>query len=179
MLLAARLSPGAARSAILRAAAALARHDAYDCYRQTRLALAALAAVVGATPFGERLRRAAACDADHEAAVARAARWVRDLTRPDARIATVTKWDPTLLRLARRRGRQFPDRRLLPDGYPADDRSAVEQLELARECGLTHLVFTSATAWWLEHYAGFGEHLAASSVLIHHDDDCRIYDLRR
>jgi len=178
-LSAARLSPRAARPAVRRAAGALARGDEYGCYRQTRLALASLAAVVGETPFGERLRRAAAWNEDYEATLARAARRIREVTRPDARIATVTKWDPTLLRLAHRRGAQFPDRRRFPDGYPTDDRAAVAQLELARETGLTHLVFIRTTAWWLDHYAGFREHLSASARLVHDDSDCRIYDLCR
>jgi hypothetical protein len=44
---------------------------------------------------------------------------------------------------------QFPDRRIQPDGYPRDGATVVAQL---RATGATHVVFTSATAWWPEHY---------------------------
>jgi cytosine/adenosine deaminase-related metal-dependent hydrolase len=158
---------------------AIARGDDYGCYTSTRAGLAGLADLVGPTPYGERLRRSAAPDPVYEASLERIARHLRAATTDDACVATVTKWDPTLLRLAGRRGLQFPDRRLLPDGYPRDDRTAVEHLELIRAAGATHLVFTWATAWWLDHYPQFGDHLAGRCRLVRHDDDCLIYELRR
>ena len=53
----------------------------------------------------------------------------------------MTKWDPTLLRLSRRHGVQFPDRRQMPDGYPRTGAEVVAHLELLRRRGVTHLVF--------------------------------------
>jgi glycosyl transferase family 2 len=179
-LTAARLAPAApAGRQIAHLLVAIARGDDDGCYRHARAGLAKLADLVGPTPYGERLRTAAASDPVYEASLERTARHLRAATTADARVATVTKWDPTLLRLAGRRGSQFPDRRLLPDGYPRDGDVAVEQLELARESGTTHLAFTWATSWWLEHYPQLADHLAARYRLVQHDDDCVIYDLRR
>jgi hypothetical protein len=173
------VAPPRAWPPLLRVAAALTRGDSYAGYQAAKRALAILAPMVGETPFGERLANSASRDADYEASLARAASRIRASTPGDARIATVTKWDPTLLRLARRAGEQFPDRRELTDGYPSDDRAAVRQLELTRSRGCTHLVFTWATEWWLDYYPGFRDVLDASSRLIHRDDDCLIYELRR
>ena len=46
-------------------------------------------------------------------------------------------------------GSSSPIARLLPDGYPRDDATAVAHLELIRAAGVTHLVFTWDVAWWL------------------------------
>ncbi len=178
-LVAGQLAPGAVRRQAFGLLVAIARGDDYGCYTSTREGLAALADLVGPTPYGERLRRSTAPDPVYEASLQRTAHHLRAATSADACVASVTKWDPTLLRLAGRRGLQFPDRRLLPDGYPRDDRTAVEHLELIRAAGATHLVFTWATAWWLVHYPQFGDHLAGSYRLVRHDDDCLIYELRR
>jgi hypothetical protein len=64
-------------------------------------------------------------------------------------LASVTKWDPTVLALSGRSGMQFPDRRVQPDGYPRDGAAVIAQL---RATGATFVVFTAATAWWPEHY---------------------------
>jgi hypothetical protein len=178
-LVAGQLAPGAVGRHAFGLLVAIARGDDYGCYTSTRAGLAGLADLVGPTPYGERLRKSAAPDPVYEASLERIARHLRAATSTDARVATVTKWDPTLLRLTGRRGLQFPDRRLLPDGYPRDDRAAVEHLELIRAAGATHLVFTWATAWWLDHYPQFADHLAGRYRLVRHDDDCVIYELRR
>jgi len=178
-LVAGQLAPGAVGRHAVGLLVAIARGDDYGCYTSTRAGLAGLADLVGPTPYGERLRRSAARDPVYEASLERIAHHLRAATSAEACVATVTKWDPTLLRLAGRRGLQFPDRRLLPDGYPRDDRTAVEHLELIRARGATHLVFTWATAWWLDHYPQFGDHLAGRYRLVRHDDDCVIYELCR
>jgi hypothetical protein len=54
----------------------------------------------------------------------------------------------------------------------------IAHLEFLRTRGVTHLVFTSASTWWLEHYAAFGEHLETGYRTLHRDGDCVIYDLR-
>ena len=41
-----------------------------------------------------------------------------------------------------------------PDGYPRDGATVVAQL---RATGATHVVFTSATAWWAGHYPELGD----------------------
>lgn len=177
VLLAGGLAPGAVGRQLPRLLVAIARGDDYGCYRSTKEALADLGDLVGDTPYGKRLRRSAATDPVYEASLERAAGHLRAATTRDACVATVTKWDPTLLWLAGRRGLQFPDRRLLAEGYPRDDEAAVEHLELTRAAGATHLVFTWATAWWLDHYPEFGAHLADRYRLLRRDADCVIYDL--
>jgi hypothetical protein len=99
------------------------------------------------------------------------------VTPPRARVASVTKWDPTMLALSGRRGLQFPDRRRMPDGYPRDDRAAVEHLELLAAGGVTHIAFTAATCWWLDQYPALGLHLHARGRLLHRDADCLVYQL--
>jgi hypothetical protein len=140
--------------------------------------LAALAEQLGPTRYGARLRVAASVEPLYEQTVIRVAQRVRRLTPRNAHVATVTKWDPTLLWLSGRGGVQFPDRRQMPDGYPRDAQAVIAHLEFLRDRGVTHLVFTSATTWWLDHYAAFAEHLETAYRTLSRDADCVIYDLR-
>jgi hypothetical protein len=96
----------------------------------------------------------------------------------DGCVGAVAKWDPALLTLSGRRGRNFPDRRTLPDGYPADSAAAVAHLEEQRRDGLSHLVVPSPSRWWLEHYDGLAAHLDARHRRVHDDGDCLVFDLR-
>ena len=107
----------------------------------------------------------------------RAARIVRRVVPAGACVGAVTKWDPTLLAMCHRRGRNFPDRRTLPDGYPADSAAAVEHLEEQRRGGLSHLVIPSVSFWWLEHYGGLATHLESHHRRLWGDEDCVVFDL--
>jgi hypothetical protein len=158
-------------------ALAIVRGDDYAAHRHTNALVAQLAAELEGTRYGAHL---AACKADPawEAALARIAATVRAVTPPDAVVGTVTKWDPTLLRLSGRRGRNFPDRGTLPDGYPPDSDAAVAHLEQQRADGLSHLVLPSASFWWLHHYAGLAARLRAAGPPVHADDECVVFDLR-
>jgi hypothetical protein len=83
---------------------------------------------------------------------------------------------PTLLVHSGRAGTNFPDRVLLPDGYPRDGAAAVEHLEaLRRRNGLTHVVVPAVSAWWLEHY---GELASAWGRRPSRTRDCRIFSLQ-
>jgi hypothetical protein len=128
---------------------ATARRDDLVSHRLTKDVLRMLAARLEGTRYGARLAAAVASDPAWDAVQARVAEQVRRLTPRAAVLATVTKWDPTVLALSGRRGLQFPDRRVQPDGYPRDGATVVAQL---RASGATHVVFTSATAWWADHY---------------------------
>ena len=87
----------------------------------------------------------------------------------------MTKWDPTLLALSDRRGVNYPDR----TGYPCDGPAAVEQLEKLRaSAGVSHLVFPSASFWWLDHYPDLADHLDERGERVWHDDDCVVFELR-
>jgi glycosyltransferase involved in cell wall biosynthesis len=178
VLLALRLAPRATGLDGLRLLVATLRADDYGSYRATRRINSELGERIGDGRVGERLRAQAASDPAYERGVLRAARQVRRLTARHARVATATKWDPTLLRLSRRHGVQFPDRRQLPDGYPKSDPEVIAHLELLRRRGVTHLVFLQSTLWWLNHYPGFAEHLRRRYRLLHTDADCVVWQLR-
>lgn len=173
LLLAARMRPD-----LLRGLAALARAivagDDYAAFRVGQALLDRLAGALVGTRYGDALADRAAPDADWEALLVRVARTVRAVTPPDAVLGTVTKWDPTLLALSGRRGRNFPD----GAGYPPDDAVAVAHLEQQRAAGLSHLVVPSASFWWLDHYAGLAERLHAAGPPVHADDECVVFDLR-
>jgi hypothetical protein len=129
--------------------AATARRDDLACHRLTKDVLRVLAGRLAGTRYGARLAASVAPDPTWDALQERVAGEVRRRTPRSALLASVTKWDPTVLRLSERRGLQFPDRRVQPDGYPRDGATVVAQL---RATGATHVVFTSATAWWTDHY---------------------------
>jgi glycosyltransferase involved in cell wall biosynthesis len=178
VFLALRLAPRAAGLDGLKLIIAALRGDDYGSYRATRRINGKLGARLGDCRVGERLRAQAAPDPHYERTVIRAARQVRRLTAPGAQVATVAKWDPTLLQLSRRHGVQFPDRRQMPDGYPRSGPEVVAHLELLRRRGVTHLVFLQSTLWWLDHYPAFAEHLRRRYGLLHTDDDCAVWQLR-
>ncbi|MGB2710082.1 MAG: hypothetical protein WBC33_01090, partial [Conexibacter sp.] len=156
----------------------LARGDAYGWHASTTTALARLARELEGSRYGAALASIAASDREWDATLVRVARTLRRVTPPNAVLGTVTKWDPTLLHLSGRRGRNFPDLASLPDGYPCDSAAAVEHLERLRAEGLSHLVFPSASLWWLEHYGGLAARLRAPGPPLHADDDCLVFDLR-
>lgn len=178
VVLAARLARGLlAGGAPALAAAALGAND-HTFHARSRAALRALLPDLGPSRFARSLERTVTTDPAWAATLARIARVVRAKTPPDAVVGSVTKWDPTLLALAGRRGRQVPDRRLLPDGYPADGVFAIDHIEQLRRQGLSHLVFPNASFWWLEHYPQLVELLRREHTEVHADSDSVIFDLR-
>jgi glycosyltransferase involved in cell wall biosynthesis len=104
-----------------------------------------------------------------------------DRLLPDeATVLIVSRGDEELLRLGRREARHFPQ---TSDGvyaghHPADSTAAVEHLESLRRAGASHLVIPATSDWWLEHYAGFQQHLDERYVRVFADpDSCVIYAL--
>jgi glycosyltransferase involved in cell wall biosynthesis len=177
--LAARLAPRLIGGEALTLMAAVATGDSYRSYRTTKRLLDVLSHHVGSSRYAGRLLQLAATEPLYEEMTARSAAKLRSVTGRGALVATATKWDPTLLWLSGRRGLQFPDRRQMPDGYPGDDDAVIAHLELLRSGGVSHLLFTSATRWWLDSYPAFADHLAGCHRLLHDDEDCVIYELRR
>ncbi|MFL5818756.1 MAG: glycosyltransferase family 2 protein [Conexibacter sp.] len=178
LALAARERPDLLGAGLAQLARAIARGDDYAAHVASDALLDRLASALVGTRYGDVLAARAAPDSDWDAALKRIARTVRTVTPPDAILGTVTKWDPTLLHLSGRGGRNFPDRASLPAGYPADDAVAVAHLEEQRQAGLSHLVFPHASFWWLDHYAGLAERLRAAGPPVHADDECVVFDLR-
>ena len=154
--------------------AALARAvvvgDDYAAFVAGNAVVDRLAGTLAGTRYGGLLAARAAKDPDWEATLRRIATTVQNVTPPDAVLGTVTKWDPTLLRLSGRRGRNFPH----DTGYPPHSAAAVAHLEEQRADGLSHLVVPSASLWWLDHYEGLAERLRTP---VHADPDCLIFDL--
>jgi len=54
-------------------------------------------------------------------------------------------------------------------------RRAVMLLEALRAEGLTHLVFPSASFWWLEHYERLDAYLRHGDRRVWNDERCIIY----
>jgi GT2 family glycosyltransferase len=99
---------------------------------------------------------------------------------PGSTVLVVSRGDETLIDLPGREGRHFPQEE---DGayagrHPLDDGEAIAQLEAQRERGANHLVIPQSDAWWLEHYSGFGRHLAErSQALTHPGAPCLVFRL--
>lgn len=163
----------ATRAALDRLCDAFARGDDGASLRETRTALAAFADALDGTRFGARVRRAAATDAGWDAQLARAGAAVARATPADAVIAAIAKWDPAILDRCGRDGVNFPDRALLPDGYPRDGATAVAHLEALRaQRGITHVVVPEVSGWWLEHYPELAARLGQP---LWRDADCAIF----
>jgi glycosyltransferase involved in cell wall biosynthesis len=172
LALAARMRPDLLHAGLAALARAVVRRDDYDAYVVSSALLDRLAGALLGTRYGGLLADRAAKDPDWEATLRRIARTVQAVTPKDAVLGTVTKWDPTLLRLSCRRGRNFP-----AQVYPPDSAAAVAHLEQQRADGLSHLVVPSASMWWLDHYAGLADRLRADGPPVHADADCLIFDL--
>ncbi|HEU4703716.1 MAG TPA: glycosyltransferase [Conexibacter sp.] len=169
LLVAARARPDLLQAGLAALARAIVVGDDYDAYVVTNALLDRLAGALVGTRYGGLLADRAAPDPDWEATLRRIARTVQTVTPEDAVLGTVTKWDPTLLRLSGRRGRNFP-----AEVYPPDGAAAVAHLDEQRAQGLSHLVVPNASMWWLDHYDGLAERLAAP---LHADADCLIFEL--
>jgi glycosyltransferase involved in cell wall biosynthesis len=153
------------------------RGNEHGSYRHSKQALQRLVLELDDSRFGRRLAKIARTDPDWEQSLTDISKTVSRLVPQSARIAVVDKWDPTILHLSRRKGWHFPDRSLLPAGYPLDSQEAVRHLELLVRRGAGYLVFPSASFWWLEFYRELGEHLDSRHQRIWADSDCIIYQL--
>lgn len=79
-----------------------------------------------------------------------------------ATILVVSKGDEELVAMEANEAWHFPQH---DDGsytgyHPADDDEAIARLEALRDRGARYLVVPATSGWWLEHYAGFHEHLS-------------------
>jgi glycosyltransferase involved in cell wall biosynthesis len=63
-------------------------------------------------------------------------------------------------------------------GPPADDDTAVRELERLRHAGASHFAFAWPAFWWLEHYAGLRRHLRAHFPCVLDNDRLVVFDLR-
>jgi len=71
----------------------------------------------------------------------------------------------------------LPHRRAIPFlerdgdywGPPADDATAIRELERLRTAGARHIVFAWPCFWWLEHYSAFTSHLRTNFKITRED----------
>ncbi len=61
----------------------------------------------------------------------------------------------------------------------ANSAAAIAAVAQERVCGAHFLLFPQFAFSWLQHYHGFGRHLAQHFCCVHHDDDCILYDIRQ
>jgi hypothetical protein len=71
----------------------------------------------------------------------------------------------------------FPERNGEYAGPPADDASAIREIERLRENAVTHLAIAWPAYWWLDYYSSFNEHLRTTSRLVWNDERVRLFDL--
>ncbi len=63
-------------------------------------------------------------------------------------------------------------------GAPADDATAIRELERVRCSGATFLVVAWPAFWWFSYYAGFHRHVRSSSRSLLENERLMIFDLR-
>jgi glycosyltransferase involved in cell wall biosynthesis len=63
-------------------------------------------------------------------------------------------------------------------GPPADDASAIEELERMRAGGAAVMVVAWMSFWWRDHFRDFFAHVEKKYRKLHEDDCCVTYDLR-
>lgn len=153
------------------------RDDEYGVYRHAKALLNQLYRHLCDTRYARRIEKTATVNLEWEQTLRDIAQTVRQLTPARANVAMVDKYDPTLLHFSRRRGWHFPDRRLLPDGYPPDSETAIAHLEEIRKLGAEYIVFPSAAFWWLDYYEDFRQHLDKCYQRAWGNENCIIYQL--
>lgn len=117
---------------------------------------------------------------EYDAVVAGVRAAVDDFIPKGAGVAVVSKGDDSLLELGSRCTWHFPGD---SDGsyaghYPADDKEAIAQLEYLRSSGADFLVFPCTANWWLDHYGGLRDYLAAFADEVARSDAATIYFLK-
>jgi hypothetical protein len=94
------------------------------------------------------------------------------------RVLVVSRGDRDLVEFGPVEGGHFPqdeEGRYLGH-HPEDGEDAVAQLEALRRDGADYLVVPAPSAWWLDHYEGFAEHLRACGAATELGF-CTIYEL--
>jgi glycosyltransferase involved in cell wall biosynthesis len=79
------------------------------------------------------------------------------------------------------RGRQrflFLERHGMFSGQPADDSTAIRELERLRQAGAAFIVFVWPYLWWLEHYKGFLAYLRSRYRIAAQGDRLVAFELR-
>jgi glycosyltransferase involved in cell wall biosynthesis len=80
--------------------------------------------------------------------------------------------------IAGRKARPFLEKNGQFWGPPADDATAISELERMRGEGAAFVVFAWSTFWWLQHYGEFALHLRAGYSCVLENDGVVVFDLR-
>ena len=64
-------------------------------------------------------------------------------------------------------------------GTPADDDTAIRELERLRQDGAAFIIFAWPSFWWLDYYAGIQRHLRSTYRCLLQNDRLTVFDLRR
>jgi FkbM family methyltransferase len=92
-------------------------------------------------------------------------------------VAVASKGDDQLLELGGRKGLHFPqdDAGVYAGCHPADSAEAIAQFESLRRKGAEYLVFPQTSAWWLDYYSEFRDHLRRECRVVVRDEACVIF----
>lgn len=99
-------------------------------------------------------------------------------TPADSLVVAADYGDPTVFYYAERKGWHFLEKSGMYNGHPTVSADAITDLESLRERGATHIVFYSATLWWLEYYKELADHLNSAAILQVSTPRYKIYQLR-
>jgi hypothetical protein len=103
---------------------------------------------------------------------------IETLVPEGASLLVVSKGDPALVAIPKRKARHFPQSK--EGGYagfhPRDSLSAIRHFDEVRG-DAEYLVFPATSLWWLEHYADFAHHLLAHHERIAERKECVVYRL--
>lgn len=80
--------------------------------------------------------------------------------------------------IAGRRKVPFLEREGLYWGPPADDATAIRELERLRRAGARFIGFWRPQSWWLDHFAGFHRHLQTCYRSVLDNEHLVLFDLR-
>jgi GT2 family glycosyltransferase len=122
---------------------------------QLRLERAGIAVPDGSRPFKATRRLG------YRRLVERIRAEVTEAVPAGASVLVVSRGDRALLELRGREAGHFPqdEAGCYLGHHPPDSADAVGRLETLRTAGAEYLVVPATAYWWLDHYAGFAEHL--------------------
>jgi glycosyltransferase involved in cell wall biosynthesis len=63
-------------------------------------------------------------------------------------------------------------------GAPADDATAIRELERMRQAGAAYIVFGWPSFWWLDHFQQFAQHLYTNYRRVLQNERLMVFDLR-
>jgi len=63
-------------------------------------------------------------------------------------------------------------------GPPADDTTAIAELERMRQAGAKYIAFAWTSYWWFGHYTGFAKHLGSCHRCVFDSESVKVYSLQ-